>query len=45
MFKTLFNKSITVSHTDVRFAFFLLTVVLFVLGAGAPSDGGGFGGG
>lgn len=45
MFKKLFNKSMTLTQTDVRVAFALLTVVLFVLGAGAPSDGGGFGGG
>jgi hypothetical protein len=37
-------KSKVVTTNDVRIALFVLTVVLFVLGAGAPSDGGGLGG-
>lgn len=37
-------KTKVASSNDVRVALFILTVVLFVLGAGAPSDGGGLGG-
>ena len=29
---------------NIRIAFFVLTLALLVLGAGAPSDGGGLGG-
>ncbi len=37
-------KTKVVTSTDVRIALFVLTLVLFVLGAGAPSDGGFLGG-
>jgi hypothetical protein len=36
------NKVIT--SNDVRIAVLILTLILFLLGAGAPSDGGGLGG-
>jgi hypothetical protein len=39
---TINNKVITA--TNVRLALFVLTLVLFLIGAGAPSDGGGLGG-
>ena len=38
-------KSKVVTSNDVRIALFVLTLVLFLLGAGAPSDGGGVAGG
>lgn len=37
-------KSKVVTSNDIRIALFILTVALFILGAGAPSDGGGLGG-
>ena len=37
-------KTKVVSSNDVRIVLFILTLVLFILGAGAPSDGGGLGG-
>jgi hypothetical protein len=37
-------KSKVITTNEVRIALFILTVVLFILGAGAPSDGGGLGG-
>lgn len=37
-------KSQAVKPNDIRIALFILTLILFVLGAGAPSDGGGLGG-
>lgn len=37
-------KTRMITANDVRIALFVVTVVLFVLGAGAPSDGGGLGG-
>jgi hypothetical protein len=41
--KTAFNLFVTrIDSQKVRMAFFLLTLVLFVLGAGAPEDSGGF---
>jgi hypothetical protein len=36
------TKVVTANH--IRFALFILTLVMFLLGAGAPSDGGGIGG-
>ena len=38
-------KTKVITSTDVRIVLFILTLVLFVLGAGAPSDGGGIAGG
>ena len=38
-------KSKVITPNDVRIALFVLTLVLFLLGAGAPSDGGGVAGG
>ncbi len=38
-------KTKIVTSNDVRIALFVLTLVLFLLGAGAPSDGGGIAGG
>jgi hypothetical protein len=38
-------KSKVVTSNDVRIALFVLTLVLFLLGAGAPSDGGCIAGG
>jgi hypothetical protein len=38
-------KSKVITSNDVRLALFVLTLVLFLLGAGAPSDGGGAAGG
>jgi len=37
-------KTKVISSNDVRIILFILTLVLFLLGAGAPSDGGGLGG-
>lgn len=37
-------KSKVVTSNEIRIALFVLTLVLFILGAGAPSDGGGLGG-
>jgi hypothetical protein len=37
-------KSNVFTANNVRIALFVLMVILFVLGAGAPSDGGGLGG-
>ncbi len=37
-------KTKVITTNDIRIALFVITVVLFVLGAGAPSDGGGIGG-
>lgn len=37
-------KSNLFTVNNIRIALFVLMVVLFVLGAGAPSDGGGLGG-
>ena len=37
-------KTKVITPNDVRIALVILTVILFVLGAGAPSDGGGLGG-
>lgn len=37
-------KTTTISTNELRVAFFVITVILLVLGAGAPSDGGGLGG-
>jgi hypothetical protein len=37
-------KSKVVTTNEIRIAFFILTLVLFILGAGAPSDAGGLGG-
>lgn len=37
-------KTKTVTSNEIRIALFVLTLVLFVLGAGAPSDYGGLGG-
>lgn len=37
-------KTQVVKPNDVRIALFILTLILFVLGAGAPSDAGGLGG-
>lgn len=45
MISKLYQKSLSLTPSSVKLAFFLLTIVLFVLGAGAPGDGGGFGGG
>lgn len=42
LLNTLQTKVITAN--DVRIALLVLTVILFVIGAGAPSDGGGLGG-
>lgn len=44
MISKLYQKSLVITPSNVKLAFFLLTVVLFVLGAGAPGDGGGYGG-
>ena len=46
MFSNLMNtlKSKVITTNDVRIVLFIVTVVLFILGAGAPSDGGGLGG-
>lgn len=44
MISKLYQKSLAITPSNVKLAFFLLTVVLFVLGAGAPGDGGGYGG-
>lgn len=38
-------KSKIVTANDVRLVLFILTLVLFILGAGAPSDGGCIAGG
>ncbi len=43
MMSTLKSKIIT--PNDIRVILFILTLVLFILGAGAPSDGGGIAGG
>jgi len=42
LINTLKTKSF--SANDVRIVLFVVTVILFVIGAGAPSDGGGLGG-
>ena len=44
MISKLSQTSLFITPSHVKLAFFLLTVVLFVLGAGAPGDGGGYGG-
>lgn len=41
-FSSLKNKTIT--PNDVRIVLFVVTLILFLLGAGAPSDGGGLAG-
>ena len=38
-------KTKVVTSNDIRIVLFVLTLVLFLLGAGAPSDGGGIAGG
>jgi hypothetical protein len=38
-------KSKVVTTNDIRLVLFVLMLVLFLLGAGAPSDGGGVAGG
>lgn len=38
-------KSKIITPNDIRVILFILTLVLFILGAGAPSDGGGIAGG
>jgi hypothetical protein len=38
-------KTKVITSNDVRIILFILTLVLFLLGAGAPSDGGGIAGG
>jgi hypothetical protein len=38
-------KSKVITPNDVRLVLFILMLVLFLLGAGAPSDGGGVAGG
>jgi hypothetical protein len=40
-FANLFVLSQKINRQHIQVAFALLTLVLFVLGAGAPSDGGG----
>lgn len=37
-------KSNVFTANNIRIALFVMMVILFVLGAGAPSDGGGLGG-
>lgn len=37
-------KTKVVTREEVRVALFILMVAMFLLGAGAPSDGGGLGG-
>ena len=37
-------KTKVVTTNDIRIVLFILTLVLFVIGAGAPSDHGGLGG-
>lgn len=41
--QSLINSKV-VTSSEVRIALVILTLVLFVLGAGAPSDGGGIAG-
>ncbi len=42
LINTLKTRGITAS--EARIVVFVVTVILFVIGAGAPSDGGGLGG-
>lgn len=37
-------KTKVVTPNDIRIALFILTLILFAIGAGAPSDHGGLGG-
>ena len=37
-------KTTVVTSNEIRIALFVLMLALFILGAGAPSDGGGLGG-
>lgn len=46
MFSNLMStlKTKVVTSNEIRIALFILMLALFILGAGAPSDGGGLGG-